>query len=379
MRHVVLAALLSAACSGPASPCRLDIAESTVDFGDVIVGQPKTVAIHLANSGGTACAIAISFLPSTGTFQTETPALSVAPSSTAELPIAYAPTAVGRRDTSRLAVNASPTLTLRGRGLAGPPTCTDGLQDGAETGVDCGGTCPYPCDGPACYGPWECESGVCGVVSPAPEKVPGWTDPAGDVDWAAGDIVGGSASVWNQGVDLRVQWRAVPFGPDRHQDVTLCIDTDQDATTGAACGPALPGADVRIALPGGVIQPGGVLDAPCLQSSFDEATRTMHFGFEIDRFPAGHADQFRYVVVSDYSGTTSGHDSAPDHPDFATDGGSFMSVAQLGFWFSNFSCCGFAARHCPAGRCQPPRCIDRVQNGTETGVDCGGDCPAACH
>src|SRR5262249_20606905 len=25
------------------------------------------------------------------------------------------------------------------------PTCVDGIQNGAETGVDCGGTCPTPC------------------------------------------------------------------------------------------------------------------------------------------------------------------------------------------------------------------------------------------
>ncbi len=29
------------------------------------------------------------------------------------------------------------------------PTCTDGIQNGDETGVDCGGSCP-PCDGPTC-------------------------------------------------------------------------------------------------------------------------------------------------------------------------------------------------------------------------------------
>ena len=25
--------------------------------------------------------------------------------------------------------------------------------------------------------------------------------------------------------------------------------------------------------------------------------------------------------------------------------------------------------------CQPPSCTDGVQNGSETGVDCGGSCP----
>jgi hypothetical protein len=30
------------------------------------------------------------------------------------------------------------------------PTCTDGIHDGTETGIDCGGPCPLPCGAPSC-------------------------------------------------------------------------------------------------------------------------------------------------------------------------------------------------------------------------------------
>ncbi|HZF49969.1 MAG TPA: hypothetical protein VE093_15020, partial [Polyangiaceae bacterium] len=33
---------------------------------------------------------------------------------------------------------------------------------------------------------------------------------------------------------------------------------------------------------------------------------------------------------------------------------------------------------CYAGICQAPTCFDMVKNGTEQGVDCGGNCEFAC-
>jgi plastocyanin len=39
-------------------------------------------------------------------------------------------------------------------------TCNDGIQNGTETGVDCGGSCPK-CNGSACTSNTECVSTVC--------------------------------------------------------------------------------------------------------------------------------------------------------------------------------------------------------------------------
>jgi plastocyanin len=47
-------------------------------------------------------------------------------------------------------------------GDAGPGSCTDGLHNGAETDVDCGGGICPPCAlTQACGGPTDCSSGVC--------------------------------------------------------------------------------------------------------------------------------------------------------------------------------------------------------------------------
>lgn len=41
-------------------------------------------------------------------------------------------------------------------------SCSDGVQNGDEAHVDCGGSCPGCADGTTCVRPKDCESGVCG-------------------------------------------------------------------------------------------------------------------------------------------------------------------------------------------------------------------------
>jgi plastocyanin len=41
------------------------------------------------------------------------------------------------------------------------PTCDDGIMNGTETGVDCGGSCPDACVGAACAANEDCSSGMC--------------------------------------------------------------------------------------------------------------------------------------------------------------------------------------------------------------------------
>jgi hypothetical protein len=60
---------------------------------------------------------------------------------------------------------ASPKCT---KNLCVPANCTDGIKDGTETAVDCGGNCP-PCgNGMACKVAGDCTSGVCTSMACAP-------------------------------------------------------------------------------------------------------------------------------------------------------------------------------------------------------------------
>jgi hypothetical protein len=42
-----------------------------------------------------------------------------------------------------------------------PPTCTDGVKNGDETDVDCGGSCPRCTNGKACTSRDDCLGGLC--------------------------------------------------------------------------------------------------------------------------------------------------------------------------------------------------------------------------
>ena len=42
------------------------------------------------------------------------------------------------------------------------PTCSEGVQNGFESGIDCGGSCTLKCDGTACVLDLECVNGYCG-------------------------------------------------------------------------------------------------------------------------------------------------------------------------------------------------------------------------
>jgi hypothetical protein len=41
------------------------------------------------------------------------------------------------------------------------PTCTDNVKNGTESDIDCGGMCPKCADGATCTSPSDCMSGVC--------------------------------------------------------------------------------------------------------------------------------------------------------------------------------------------------------------------------
>lgn len=56
---------------------------------------------------------------------------------------------------------ASMVCDLGSHGCA-PPSCSDGVKNGSETDVDCGGTCPAQCaSGQGCLAHTDCAPGAC--------------------------------------------------------------------------------------------------------------------------------------------------------------------------------------------------------------------------
>ena len=75
------------------------------------------------------------------------------------------------------------------------PTCNDGIKNGSETGVDCGGSCPRCANGQGCASRNDCASALCsgGTCQGCTES----PDTCGDVNGAACFCTGESRACSN--------------------------------------------------------------------------------------------------------------------------------------------------------------------------------------
>ena len=76
-------------------------------------------------------------------------------------------------------------------GICQKPACDDGVANGAESDLDCGGTCPACADGEKCNSPSDCASGVCGGAAPLACQPPSCSDGVHNGGEAAVDCGGG--------------------------------------------------------------------------------------------------------------------------------------------------------------------------------------------
>jgi len=167
------------------------------------------------------------------------------------------------------------------------PTCTDGLHNGDETDVDCGGPCPACGVGGLCLADTDCESQWCnsgGRCHP-----PSCRDGRRNGDEVGVDC-GGSCRLCRAGKRCEI---------DAHCDRGRCESGICRTCSDGHLSPAEGGLDC-----GGVCGDQCANGVPCLRDD----------------------------------------------------------VCQGGF--------------CVEGRCRGPSCHDRIQNGDEEGVDCGGRCQA---
>jgi hypothetical protein len=157
----------------------------------------------------------------------------------------------------------------------GGPTCSDGIMDGTETDVDCGGQCPLTClVGQSCVYDTDCMSDYChGNLCATPSVL--------------------DSTCINDGVNATIYNVGWPY----HEDGT--------------CGGGFEGFTIDQAA---ALCPGGVVK---------------YFDYGCTDFP----------LPPPYTPQRS--------------------------WTSDYSCCD-------------PTCHDGLLDGTETDVDCGGQCPLAC-
>ena len=261
----------------------------------------------------------------------------------------------------------------------GPPTCTDGIQNGNETGVDCGGP-----DCPACP---TCSDGIqngdetgvdCGGSSCAPCPCLGQNvtltivldNYPEETSWSITSTGGGTtyASGGTYGSE--------PDGSTVIEITCLndgCYDFNifDSYGDGICCGYG-NGSYVLEDGSGGTLASGGNFGSSettnfCLSSSGPTCTDGIQNGNETG-VDCGGPDCPACPTCSDgiQNGNETGVDcGGPDCPACPTCNDGIQNGNETGV-----DCGG---PDCPA--C--PTCSDGIQNGNETGVDCGGpDCPA---
>ena len=262
------------------------------------------------------------------------------------------------KDTDCLSLNCDDYVTF----TCIPDACPDGVRNGTETAVDCGGSCPIKCDpGTACILPSDCLSGKCGSDKTclAPTCVDG--------------VKNGLETDIDCGGAVCRALAAVPLCADRQ----TCL-RDADCQAGLVCNTAT-GVCVAWSCNDGRknqdetdVDCGGnacrgtikcttgetcVVPADCKDRICDPADNTCASPLCTDTIK-------------------NGDEGGPDC------GGVVCPPAQR---CANGVTCNVGS-DCQSGVCSltspqvclAPTCVDKVKNGDETDVDCGGSCGKTC-
>ncbi|MBI5497711.1 MAG: hypothetical protein HY904_22075 [Deltaproteobacteria bacterium] len=233
---------------------------------------------------------------------------------------------------------------VAGRRTCNAPTCSDGMRNGGETDVDCGGPdCPGCASDRPCEVARDCASGIClpGAVCAAPTCLDG-----------------------------------VKNGDE--------ADVDCGGTTCAACA---PGQQCAVGLDCDSQRCDALLavcaEPTCEDQAANGTETDVDCGGSCPACPAGNTCRLGGDCTSHVCTTTTGGTgscAAPQCDDGTTNGvetdrdcGGTCSQCALGQRCAVNADCG--ANLCAAGSCVVNTCINHRLDGTETDVDCGGSCP----
>jgi hypothetical protein len=271
------------------------------------------------------------------------------------------------------------------------PTCTDGVRNGAETDVDCGGAttgCPKCHVGQACLLATDCENGVC---------TNGFCQPAGCGDGHQNgtetdvDCGGANCAKCADGLMCLVpgDCQSGTCTSDRCQgprcDDGMKNGTESDIDCGGSCPPCGTGLTCK----GPADCQSGICTTKCQAASCGDGIKN---GSETDTDCGGTCPMCGDGKTCG-AGTdcTSGvckvtcqartcMDGVRNGPETDVDcGGNPNSMCSacdaLKRCLVNSDCISL---NCVTSVCQATSCTDSLKNGTETDVDCGGGCSTKC-
>ncbi len=230
--------------------------------------------------------------------------------------------------------------------------CGNGMRDGDETDVDCGGSCAASCgDGQGCGSDEDCASGRCDADEN--ECVPNPTCADGEKNGDETDVDCGGGCPNNcddgEGCEDGDDCVSGQCDPD-----TMTCDPSGDCSDGMQNGDETDvdcGGSCKLDCDDG----DGCEDGDdCISTICDPKTMTCT--------PAGDCTD----------GVQNGDESDIDC------GGTVCDACPDGDGCDDDADCASGVCDEPNMVCLPPACDDGVVNGDETDVDCGGSCPADC-
>ncbi len=233
----------------------------------------------------------------------------------------------------------------------GDGTCGNGVQDGDETDVDCGGSCADNCgDGQGCGDGDDCISGTCGDDNNC-EPTPTCGDGVQNGDETDIDCGGSCPADCDDGQGCAVNEDCVSMSCD---PATMTCVPGGNCTDGA--------------------QNGDETDIDCGGSCETDCDNGEGCLVNEDCISVS-CDPDRMVCIPGTScrdGLQNGDESDVDC------GGLVCDPCDDGETCDDDGDCASGICDEDAGVCIPPACDDGVQNGDETDVDCGGSCPDDC-
>jgi hypothetical protein len=223
-------------------------------------------------------------------------------------------------------------------GVCAEPACDDGIENGEETDVDCGGPMCEPCaNASRCDVERDCVSGSCVESVCQPPTCSDEISNGDETDLDCGGPCGGCDHGAHCGDDGDCESKICSSG------VCAAPTCDDGVTNGGE----------------GDIDCGGDCD-PCPNQS------ACTLGAQCESLVC-YAEQCAVPTCED--GVRNGLETDQDC------GGVDCEACEPGQHCALPSDCSEGV--CEVGACQPPKCTDGVHNGTETDLDCGSSC-AAC-
>jgi len=279
-------------------------------------------------------------------------------------------------------------------GMCTPPTCDDGVQNGDETDVDCGGSCDTDCDdGEGCSGGDDCISGMCdddGTCTPGTcdDKIQNGDETDVDCGGPTCDACPDGDMCIEPGDCQSMDCRDKTCIPGTCRDMVMNGD-ETDVDCGGSC-PAceddrdcIDPTDCRSGVcEGGIcigrtcedgVMNGDETDVDCGGSCPDDCDDGE--GCTMDDDCISESCDRRMMIClppSCMDGVQNGDETDLDC------GGACGSTCEDGEMCLIGGDCISMLCDPMTQTCVPPACDDTTQNGDETDIDCGGSCGATC-